>query len=122
MMGMPPYAHHKAEFQVACLGLALQRRVRSQLQRRVAIGISSGQCFIGPAGSKRRQEFSVVGDSVNMAARLMGLCGKSEVDEGILAETSLSKAIDSIDSSLSCQAAGSVKVKVGAAASRYNFT
>ena len=112
MMGMPPYAHQKADVQLTCLGLDLQRRVGTLLQRRVAVGISSGQCFIGPAGSKRRQEYSVVGDSVNLAARLMGLCAKFEVDEGVFADESISKSDVLLDAGISCQAAGSFQIKV----------
>ena len=37
------------------------------------IGVSSGECFAGIVGtSGSRKEFSVLGDVVNLAARIMG--------------------------------------------------
>ena len=43
------------------------------------VGITTGRCFCGPIGlSGVRQEFSLVGDAVNLAARLMAKCAPNE--------------------------------------------
>ena len=46
----------------------------------VNIGISSGHAFCGVIGSKSRREYTVMGDMVNLAARLMSTAGKLEHD------------------------------------------
>lgn len=53
-------------------------------------GVTTAKTFCGAVGSSRRMEYTVMGDSVNLAARLMAACGKSAatdanaviVDEG----------------------------------------
>jgi class 3 adenylate cyclase len=37
---------------------------------RLQVGIVTGPCVVGPAGSRRRFEYSCVGDTVNLASRL----------------------------------------------------
>ena len=41
-----------------------------------SIGIASGQAFCGVVGSKTRHEYTLMGDTVNLAARLMGHASK----------------------------------------------
>ena len=47
---------------------------------RMGFGLNSGQCCVGNMGSEQRFDYSVIGDDVNLAARLEGQCKTYDVD------------------------------------------
>ena len=49
------------------------------LMREIGIGIYDGEAIVGAIGPVERQDFTVIGDSVNLAARLCSLAEKGEL-------------------------------------------
>jgi class 3 adenylate cyclase len=72
--GLPPVAHEDDPLRGVQAALAIQAALQ-KLGQRVAIGITSGLVFCGAVGSTTRREYTVMGTTVNLAARLMQVAG-----------------------------------------------
>ena len=73
--GLPPLAHQDDPFR----GLQAAMRLRAELQERGlhgSIGITTGRVFCGLVGNKVRREYTFFGNSVNLAARFVGLAAE----------------------------------------------
>ena len=68
--------------QAALLELNAVRAARSQAPLRMGIGVHTGTVIVGDIGTETRREFTAVGDTVNIAARLENLT--RQYDEDIL--------------------------------------
>ncbi len=69
-LGLPPLAHEDDATRAILVALEIEEALRA-LHVSCAIGIATGQAFCGAIGSTLRREYTMIGDVVNLAARLM---------------------------------------------------
>ncbi len=83
-----PISHSSHSIQAIRTALAMQAGVVELSRRRAAagqepiavgIGISAGEVVAGTVGTEERMEYTVVGDSVNLAARLEGAARPGQI-------------------------------------------
>jgi adenylate cyclase len=85
VFGVPVPLPRAATRAVEC-ALAMQRRLADMREQGrtpvqgMRIGINTGEAIVGNIGSDRRMDFTVVGDVVNVAARLQELAKDLEAD------------------------------------------
>lgn len=70
LFGAPPFSHEDDATRAIACALGLQTVAHRQ-HLRMAIGITEGAIFAGPIGAPTQREYTVIGDEVNQAARLM---------------------------------------------------
>jgi class 3 adenylate cyclase len=78
LFGAPPFVHSDDEARAVACALDL-RQVAVEHQLDIQIGLSAGTVFLGPLGATQRREYTVIGDVVNRAARLMQKAGIGQV-------------------------------------------
>jgi adenylate cyclase len=83
------------DMQVALAELNARWRSEDRPQLHVGIGIHQGDAFVGNIGSPRRLEFTLIGDTVNVASRLCSLAQADEilVSEAIVESVTTSRAM-----------------------------
>ena len=81
-----PISHADHTERAVKAAFAMQRALQQQadqnknpLLSRVGIGINSGIVVSGNLGSQVKMEYTIIGDSVNIASRLNGLAGPGEI-------------------------------------------
>lgn len=76
--GLPPYAHADDANRGVLAALAIHRSL-AETGVEASIGVGTGPVFTGVVGNSARCEYTVLGDSVNMTARIMGVALKKDV-------------------------------------------
>ena len=86
--GIPMVPEKNDAINAVSCALAIQDRVRSAKRKffrrdaanlRIGIGINTGPLVAGNLGSMQRMDYSVIGDTVNVASRLEGIAGPNEI-------------------------------------------
>ncbi|MBN1687348.1 MAG: PAS domain S-box protein [Spirochaetales bacterium] len=86
--GVPLQSEAEDAFHAVSCALEIQNLVASQKRKffhgdaehlRIGIGMHTGTLVAGNLGSSRRMDYSVIGDTVNVAARLEGVAGAGDV-------------------------------------------
>jgi len=67
------------EMQVEIEALNRTRTAAGQRPISIGVGVNTGQAVVGYMGSSERHEYTAIGDSVNIAARLCGMAKPGEV-------------------------------------------
>lgn len=79
VFGLPPEVHEDDAVR-ACLAAQDAVKALSDIGARAQVGIATGKAFCGEIGATDRREYTVIGDAVNTAARLMQAVAQQ--DEG----------------------------------------
>ncbi|HLD03282.1 MAG TPA: adenylate/guanylate cyclase domain-containing protein [Candidatus Dojkabacteria bacterium] len=81
-----PLANDRHQLDAIRCALEMQRKlyefnakVPKEMQFQMGIGINTGEMVVGNVGSQRRYQYTVLGDSVNLASRLESLTKKYRV-------------------------------------------
>jgi class 3 adenylate cyclase/tetratricopeptide (TPR) repeat protein len=78
LFGAPPYAHEDDPERALRCALDLQALAEAH-NLQLTIGLTTGRVFAGPVGGHTRREYTVMGDTVNLAARLMTVAEPGQI-------------------------------------------
>ena len=77
VFGLPGTSHDDDHLRALLLSKKLSSTFEA-LEISPRLGIVTGTAFCGPLGTDERQQYSIIGSTVNLAVRLMTLAGKGE--------------------------------------------
>lgn len=70
--GLPPLSHEDDPWRAVQASLMIMLKI-DELSIKTSVGITTGKAFCGAVGSEERREYAMVGDVVNLSARLMSI-------------------------------------------------
>ena len=70
-LGLPPFSHENDPARGVQAALTI-RGVLQSLKVKSNIGVTTGRIFCGSIGNETRREYTIIGNAVNLSARLMG--------------------------------------------------
>ena len=76
-LGLPPFAHRDDPLRGVLAAMDVQQALL-ELDRPNSIGVTTGQVFCGSIGHPQVCEYTIVGDAVNLASRLMETAQKEK--------------------------------------------
>src|SRR5512146_1967619 len=76
-LGLPPFSHEDDPARGVQAALMIRKELTS-LDIRSHIGITTGHIFCGSIGNEARREYTIIGNAVNLSARLMGVASRQD--------------------------------------------
>lgn len=70
-LGLPPFSHEDDPARGVQAALMIRKELQS-LKVKSNIGVATGRIFCGSIGNEKRREYTIIGNAVNLSARLMG--------------------------------------------------
>lgn len=87
VFGLPPLAHEDDSVRGILAAINIVSSLR-KLRYTASCGISSGRAYCGIVGNRVRREYSVLGDTVNLSARLMQHATANQIPGGVVCDLS----------------------------------
>ncbi|MCC7118734.1 MAG: AAA family ATPase [Anaerolineales bacterium] len=81
--GLPPFSHEDDPLRGVLAAQDIKKSAE-ELGLTCHIGISTGRVFCGVIGNEKRREYTIIGDTVNLSARLMQAAGKIDQDKVVI--------------------------------------
>ena len=91
--GLPGRSHEDDAIRAVQCSLAIERRL-TEAGFASAVGVATGRVFCGPIGAPTRKQYTMIGPTVNLAARLET---SSRAGEILIHETTFERIVDKLD-------------------------
>jgi len=76
-LGLPPFSHEDDPARGVQAALMIRKEL-ANLNVRSSIGVATGRIFCGSVGNESRREYTIIGNAVNLSARLMTVASKQD--------------------------------------------